>query len=134
MRKEVELIKRCHVVQKKIFESNKELRKIQSECRHEVVTDSFDFKGKHTSKCLFCGKILDSDEVMYMIHLNFLDTVLSISNEGKYWLLQQLFFIVAEANPGMSNKEIVEKVLEKIKKRDDDFFNLQWRAYFGRHD
>ena len=70
----------------------------------------------------------------YWVYLPFLYMPLSITDDGKYWILQQLFIKVEEANPEMSTEGIMKIVMEKIKKRDSDFFDLQCRAFFGRYN
>lgn len=135
MRKEIEIMIRSHAVQKTIKEKGKELWGIQRECEHDVLTEFVNYKGAHTTKCLFCGKVVDEkEECECWIYLPSLYMVLSLTDEEKYWIVQQLFIKVEKANPEMSNKEILKIVMKKISKRDYDFSVLRCKAFWGKHD
>lgn len=139
--KEVEAIKRSHVILRAIKKKEKELCKIQRECKHEAAADFVDNEsGNHTVKCLFCGEIMDESklkECKYIFHLDSLDSldrILPISQEEKYWIIRQIFIEIAKSKPQMPVDEICEKVSRSILKRYQIFYKYQIKAVFGNHD
>lgn len=110
------MIARREILEQVIKEAEKEIKDMQSKCKHEVIV-MYRCANYYwvDAKCLFCGKKIDEFHVMKnKQNIVRADLECLLSNEGKDKIVRDKYLSIIQKEPNLTQKQIVAQINSEL--------------------